>query len=121
MTTSYATKIETHEGDVMVLTKTRYLFFLSIPRTSVMPTRMGELGRRGVQFHWTTGNPSALQHLHNSVVQALREGVGLSELRAIADIGRKLMSLGPGVPFIPADAPLPSSLKQISTYVKRVV
>lgn len=105
----------------MVLTKTRYLVFLSIPRTSVMPSRVGELGRRGVQFHWTTSDPNVLKGLHNSVVQALREGVGLSELRGIADIGQKLMSLGPDVPFIPEDAPLPASLKQISSFVKRVI
>jgi hypothetical protein len=103
----------------MVLTKTRYLLFLSIPRTSVMPSRVGELGRRGVQFHWMTSDPNALEGLHNAVVQALREGVGLSELRGIADIGLELMSLG--LPFIPADAPLPASLKQITSYIKRVI
>jgi len=121
MSATYLTKVETHEGDVMVLTKTRYLLFLSIPRTSIMPSRVGELGRLGVQFHWTTSDLNVLESLHNSVVQTLREGVGLSDLRGIADIGQKLMSLGPTVPFIPADATLPASLKQISSYVKRVI
>lgn len=113
-------KVETREGDVMVLTKTRYLLFFSLPRTSVMPWRARELGAIGVQFHWTTGDPNTLEGLHNSIVQTLREGVSLPELRGITDIGRKLRSLGPDVPFIPADAPLPDSLKQISSYVKRV-
>jgi len=45
----------------------------------------------------------------------------LSELRGIADFGLKLMSLGPGLPFIPEDAPLPTTLKQIGPYVKRVI
>ena len=121
MSATYLTKVETQEGDVMVLTKTSYLFFSSMPRTSVMPSRVGKLGRRGVQFHWTTSNPNALEGLHNSVVQTLREGVSLVELRVIANFGLKLMSLGPGVPFIPADAPVPTSLKQISRYVKRVI
>jgi hypothetical protein len=121
MSATYFTKVETHEGDVVVLTKTRYLLFLSIPRTSVMPSRVGQLGRLGVQFRWTTSEPDDVEALHNSIVQALREGVGLSDLRSIADIGLKLMSLGPGVPFIPPDAPLPASLKQISSYVKRVI
>jgi len=114
-------KVETHEGDVMVLTKTHYLLFLNMPRTSVMPAQAGKLGSRGVQFHWTTSDPTVLEGLHNSVVQTLRGGVALSELRGIADFGLKLMSLGPGLPFIPEDAPLPTTLKQIGPYVKRVI
>ena len=104
-----------------MLTKTRYLLFISMPRTSVLPSRVAELSSRGVQFHWTTSDSNVLENLHNSIVQALREGVGLSDLRGIADIGRNLMSIGPDVPFIPADAPLPECLKRISSYVKRVI
>lgn len=115
------TKVPTREGDVMVLTKTRYLFVLGIPRTSVMPWHVGELGKLAVQFQWNTKEPAALKKLHNAIVQSLREGVALSELRGIGDIGCKLMSLDPGVPFIPEDAPLPGILKSISACVKRVI
>jgi hypothetical protein len=120
-TMTLLTKVETIEGDVMVLTKTRYLFFLGIPRTSVMPWRAGELPSLGIQFQWTTNNPGALESLHNSLVQVLREGLRLSELRGIADLGIKLMALGPEVPFIPPEAPLPAGLKGISGYIKRVI
>lgn len=118
----YLTKIETPEGDVMVRTKTRYLWLFSVPRTSVMAFRVGQFVRGGsVQFQWKTGKADVLEWLHNSVVQTLREGVLLSEFRGIADLGIQLMALGPDVPFIPPDAPLPGCLKQISSYVKRVI
>ena len=105
----------------MVLTKTRYFLVFNFPRTSVMPYAASKSVPAGVQFHWTTSETRALEGLHNSLVQALREGLDLSDLRGIADIGAKLQSLGPGVPFIPEDAPLPTALKAISSYVKRVI
>jgi hypothetical protein len=39
----------------------------------------------------------------------------------IADLGRELKSLSPDVPFIPPEAPLPTSLKGISGYLKHVI
>jgi hypothetical protein len=114
-------KIETPEGSVIVITKTRYLWIVPLPRTSVMPWRATQLVDRGIQFHWNSSKHDTLQFLHNSLLQTLREGLGLSDLRRIADLGRQLMSIGPGVPFIPPDAPLPDSLKQVSPYVKGVI
>jgi len=83
-----------------------------------MPVRFRELPAQGVQFHWTTGDRDDLQRLHNLVTHALQE-VTLAELRGIAELGKGLLSLG--LPFVPDDAPLPDSLKQLSHYVKRVI
>ncbi len=104
MSTTLLTKVQTQGGEVTVITKTRFLFLLSLARTSVMPARAGQLGRLGVQFHWTTSDPNSLERLHNLLVQTLQE-VTLAELRGIADQGKQLMSFG--LPFIPQEAPLP--------------
>ena len=114
-------RIETSEGTVIVITKTRYLWIVPLPRTSVMPWLAKQLVDRGVQFHWNTRKSDDLTFLHNSLLQVLREGLNLSELRVITDLGRELMSIGPDVPFIPPDAPLPANLKAISRYIKRVI
>jgi hypothetical protein len=119
------TTVETNEGTVMLLTKTRYLWFLKLPRTSVMPYSADKLASTGVQFQWTTSDAKTLETLHNLLVRVLREGIGLSELRGIADLGGNFMKfgnkLGVGLPFIPDDAPLPTALKAISPYVKQVI
>jgi hypothetical protein len=83
-----------------------------------MPVRVRELPAQGVQFHWTTRDPDDLRRLHNHVTQVLEE-VTLAELRGIAELGKQLLSLG--LPFVPNDAPLPDGLKQLSSYVKRVI
>lgn len=115
---TYFTTVPTPAGEVTVLTKTRYLFLLNLPRTSVMPVRAANL-RDGVQFRWATSDPAELERLHDLVIQTFREGVSLSDWRGIADIGRKLMAMG--LPFIPPDAPLPECVKQVSLHVKRVI
>ena len=114
-------KIETPEGTVLVITKTKYLWLFPLARTSVMPSRASELVSRGIQFHWNTSKAKDLEFLHGSLLQTLREGLSLSDLRGVAELGRGLMGIGPGIPFIPPNAPLPESLKAISNYVKRVI
>ncbi len=100
------------------MTKARLLLLFTVPRTSVMPSRATELAGQGIQFRWTTNDANILGHLHDLIVQTLRE-VSLTELRSIAHMGRQLVLLGS--PFIPEDAPLPDSLKEISTYIKSVI
>jgi hypothetical protein len=70
-------------------------------------------------FHWNTSEPAALERLHNWLVEALGKELSLSELRGIADIAVRFMPVG--MPFVPEDAPLPATLKQISKYVKRII
>ena len=118
MNVTFLTNVETKEGSVTVLTKTRYLFFLSMPRTSVMPQEAGKLRCLGIQFHWKTSDSNVLEHLHHLMIQTLRE-VSLTDLRYVADMGKQLLSSG--LPFVPEDAPLPACLKETSGYVKRVV
>jgi hypothetical protein len=75
----------------------------------------------GVRFDWTTSDSSVLEVLHKLVVQTLEQGVNLTGLREIANLGRIQMALG-GPPFqSSSDVPFPDSLKQISSYVKRII
>jgi hypothetical protein len=118
MSTTFLTRVQTREGEVVVMTKTRYLLVFSVPRTSIMPWRVEQLGRSGVQFQWTTKDRNLLERLHGQVIEVLQE-ISLTELRGIADLGIRLSSLG--LPFIPTDAPLPDGLKRISAYIKRAI
>lgn len=118
MSGTFLTRVSTPDGEVVVMTKTRYLLLFRVPRTSIMPWQPKDLGRLGVQFQWTTKNRKLLERLHNQVIEILRE-VSLTDLRGIADVGIRLSSIG--LPFIPADAPLPENLKQISAYIKRAI
>lgn len=119
MSVTLLSKVDTETGEVIVMTKTRYLLFFNMPRTSVMPWHMGELRSLGVQFHWKTSDRVQLERLHNLLLQTLRDGMGLADLRYIAEVGKQLMQLG--LPFVPGDAPVPESLKQVSEQIKRVV
>lgn len=83
-----------------------------------MPWHARELAGKGVQLHWATNDAVVLEKLHGLIVESLSE-LTLSELRFVADAGKMLLSMG--APFIPADAPLPPCLKEVSEYVKRVV
>ena len=103
----------------MVMTKSRFLLFFGMPRTSVMPSCMSELGHLGVQFHWDTNDTHGLERLHNLVLQIFHDGVGLAELRYLADLGKELLSMG--LPFAPPDAPLPQSIKEVSGQIRRVI
>ena len=119
MSFTLLSKVQTADGEVTVITKARFLLLLGLSRTSVMPSRLAELGHLGVLFQWASDDPACLERLHNLLLQALREGVGISDLRGIADIAKQFLSSG--LPFIPADAPLPDALKQVGKHVKRVI
>lgn len=108
---------QTPDGKVMVLTKTRMYCVLKLPHTSVMSPKPSQLVGKGVQLHWTTGDPAQLARLQGLVPASLRE-LTLGELRSVAEMGRELLAAG--LPFVPADAPLPEPLRQLATYVKRV-
>ncbi len=118
-TEALLSKVGTKDGDVTLMTKMRHVVLFRSPHTTVMPSHLAELGKLGVRFYWNTTDPNSIGRLHNLLVQTLQEGLSLPELRYIADIGTKLLSLG--FQFIPEDAPLPESLKQTSRYIKRVI
>jgi hypothetical protein len=57
--------IPTPQGDVTIITKTRFFFFFSRPRTSVMPHGFSEFGRRlGFQAVYRTSDPAMLAEFH---------------------------------------------------------
>jgi hypothetical protein len=58
-------KVPTGKGEIIVITKTRFLFFFSRPRTSVMPMGLSEFGRRlGFQAVYRTSDPDILADFH---------------------------------------------------------
>ena len=80
---AYFKALDTSEGQVHVLTKTRWMGLFPIPHTSVTPHNAGDLKRLGSFIKWTTKDPATLATLHDAVVR-LVEQVGIS---GIAEIG----------------------------------
>ena len=63
-------EVPTAQGDVIVITKTRYLFLFNRPRTSVMPSGFSEFGRKlGFQARYRTSDPDILADFHDFFVQ----------------------------------------------------
>lgn len=84
---SYYDCVDTSEGIAHVLTKTRYLGIISLPRTSVMPHKGSELGRLGTEITWTTKDAAILRALHSRILELVRE-FGVSGIREIANSAR---------------------------------
>jgi hypothetical protein len=81
---TYFKALDTSEGQVHVLTKTRWLGFVPLPHTSVTPRSAGDLKRLGTFIKWTTKDPATLSTLHDAVVR-LVEQVGISGLVEIGN------------------------------------
>ncbi len=84
---TYYDSVETSEGIVHILTKTRYLGIFPRPRTSVMPHKGSDLGRLGTAITWSTNDAAILGTLHPRIVELVRE-VGVSGIREIANSAR---------------------------------
>jgi hypothetical protein len=84
---SYHDSIVTNEGIVHVLTKTRCLFVVPMPCTSVMPPRGTELSRLGTSIRWITADAATLRTLHDRVVELVRE-IGVFGIREIANTAK---------------------------------
>jgi hypothetical protein len=106
MATDHLTKIETDEGDFIVLTKIRYLGFLKMPRSSVMPFKTAQfLAIPGFQIHYNTSDPNILREWHEMIVALVQKGF----FQALADgarVGR---------------FPYPDDMKHLQRFVKRFV
>ena len=76
--------LDTSEGQVHVLTKTRWLGFVPMPHTSATPRSAGDLKRLGTFIKWTTGDSATLSTLHDGIVR-LVEQVGISGLVEIGN------------------------------------
>ena len=71
----------------MIMTKTRYLFFFSRPRTSVMPMGFSDFGRRlGFWAVYRTSDPIILAQFHQFWIAAIKAG-GLEPSLIAAKLG----------------------------------
>jgi hypothetical protein len=80
----YFKELETGEGQVHILTKTRWLGLFPVPHTSIMPYHVADLTRLGTFIKWTTNDPTVLATLHEAVIR-LVEQVGISGMVDIAN------------------------------------
>ena len=106
MATDYLDKIETDEGAFMVLTKIRYLGFLKMPRSSVMPFKTAQFAATpGFQIHYSTSDPQVLHEWHKMIVALVRKGL----FQAMAE--------GARVGWFP----YPDDKKHLEQFVKRFI
>src|SRR6267154_776546 len=84
---SYFKALDTNEGQVFVLTKTRWLFIFPMPHTSVTPRNGANLKSLGTLIKWTTNDSATLAKLHNAIIDLVQE-VGISGLAEIANSAR---------------------------------
>jgi hypothetical protein len=58
-------RVLTPQGEIIIITKDRFLFFFNKPRTSVMPIGFSDFGRQaGFQARYNTSDPEILQEFH---------------------------------------------------------
>jgi len=81
---TYFKAFDTSEGQVHVLTKTRWMGFVPMPHTSVTPHSAGDLKQLGTFIKWTTNDPATLATLHDAIVR-LVEQIGISGLVEIGN------------------------------------
>ena len=81
---TYFKALDTSEGQVYIVTKTRWMGFVPMPHTSVTPHNTADLKRLGTFIKWTTNDPAILATLHDAIVR-LVEQVGISGLIEIAN------------------------------------
>jgi len=80
-------KIPTLKGDIIVMTKTRFLYFFNRPHTSVMPFGVSEFGRKlGFQVRYNTSNPDVLTEFHKFYIGCVAAG-GFEALMIAAKMG----------------------------------
>lgn len=70
---TYSTAVETSEGLVNVLTKSRWLAVVPMPHTSVMPQGPGDLKGLGSFIKWSTADSAMLSTLHEAIVKLVKE------------------------------------------------
>jgi len=74
--TNLLTKVESEDGEFMVLTKTKYLVFLDIPRSSVMPYHTAKFaGLPGFAVRYNTSDAAVMREWHEMLVSLLRKGL----------------------------------------------
>jgi hypothetical protein len=81
---TYFKALDTADGQVHVLTKTRWMGIFPMPHTSVTPRNAIDVKHLGTFVKWTTNDPPVLATLHDAIVR-LVEQVGISGLVEIAN------------------------------------
>jgi len=71
--TKYSTTLETNEGQVHVVTRSKWLGILPMPYTSVVPHRTSDLGRLGTFIRWEPTSYAALKTCHDAVIHLVEE------------------------------------------------
>ena len=71
--------LESDEGRIFIVTKTRWMGVFPRPHTSVMPYSTLQLKRLGTFIRWSARDPESLEKLHNAIVQCVQEN-GISGL-----------------------------------------
>lgn len=80
-------RVPTPQGDIIVITNIRFFFFFSRSRTSVMPHRVSEFGRKfGFQAIYRTSDPEILAEFHEFFVGCVAAG-GFEPLMLGAKVG----------------------------------
>ena len=85
---SYFTVLDTNEGKVHILTKTRWMALVPMPHTSVSPHHTADLGRLGTFIKWTTNDSQVLADLHQAIIRLVTQ-IGISGLVEVADSAKR--------------------------------
>ncbi len=75
------TTIETNEGRVHVITRSRWLYVFPMPYTSVAPHRAADLACLGTFIRWQSSAPLAT--CHEAVIHLVKE-IGISGVASMA-------------------------------------
>ena len=76
MTTNLLTKVDAEGDSFIVFTKTRYLVFFCMPRTSVMPYKAMKFAHSpGFQVRYNTSNPEILEKWHEMISSMISRGL----------------------------------------------
>lgn len=82
--TKYFTTLETEEGRVHVVTKSRWLGIFPMPHTSVIPHQGADLVQLGTFIRWKPSDSTALKTRHDAVIRLVQE----RGILGVADIAR---------------------------------
>jgi len=93
--TTFSTYTETPQGQAHVSTKSKWMYFVTMPHTGILPHPCiaGDLKRLGTFIKWTTDDPTILARLHKAIVRLVKE-VGVSGLVEIAQSAKMAEGMG---------------------------
>jgi hypothetical protein len=92
---AYFTAIDTNDGLIHVLTKDRWLAFVPMPHTSVVPSRAASLRGLGTLIKWSTGDTAELAALHEEIVDLVKQtgASGLADIRETVKMAARVAAM----------------------------